>query len=109
MLQAAALALLLLLPAGEALIHRGVSLIDRVPVFRFYNAQKCLTQVPGRGEVDECRLALAQAIKDLTIKRKAYKGGAPSSILELSSLQQLEDVVSGLGEDQLILVSGAFG
>lgn len=90
-------------------------LIDRVPTFRLYQQGHCQVQVPGKGDVGECRVRLHEAITGLTKKasmkiRSANReegsdGGliqaaAPPPtkkgvrpILEIASLEALEEML----------------
>lgn len=51
-------------------------LIDRVPTFRLYQRGRCQLQVPGKGDVGECRIRLHEAITGLTKKASTKIGSA---------------------------------
>jgi len=94
-------------------------LIDRVPTFRLYQRGVCQTQVPGRGDVAECRVRLHEAITSLakfspkstrsaihdSEKGSGNEGGSSSTtsprgraavaaILEIDSLTALESLLA---------------
>lgn len=70
-------------------------LIDKVPTYRLYQRQECAVQIPGRGEVNECRNRLHDAI--ITF---APKGGSLSI-----EVQPLQDIASQAAFEELLLAS----
>jgi thiol-disulfide isomerase/thioredoxin len=97
-------------------------LIDRVPTFRLYQRGVCQTQVPGRGDVADCRARLHEAITGLakstpttsilndSEKGSEKEGGSSSTtsgrgravaaILEIDSLTALESMLAEQQQQQ---------